>query len=87
MSQLPVCNHSEGQHRRKENYFNISAAPPAEKPGECPAVPPGTVGTCVEMCSNDDDCSDDKKCCSNGCGHVCLKREWNYSRVVHIRLW
>ncbi|XP_069121238.1 uncharacterized protein [Argopecten irradians] len=42
------------------------------KPGECPVVPDGVMGTCAEMCSNDTDCMGDKKCCSNGCGHSCV---------------
>ncbi|XP_072036376.1 uncharacterized protein [Amphiura filiformis] len=46
-----------------------------EKPGECPVgfLPEGIVGTCVEECSSDDNCTDvSQKCCSNGCGHVCV---------------
>ncbi|CAC5359127.1 unnamed protein product [Mytilus coruscus] len=41
------------------------------KPGFCPLVPQDTVGICVEECSSDYGCPDNKKCCSNGCGHVC----------------
>ncbi|XP_063438149.1 chelonianin-like [Mytilus trossulus] len=41
------------------------------KPGFCPLVQPGSFGTCVEECSGDEGCPGDKKCCSNGCGHVC----------------
>ncbi|KAG6450120.1 hypothetical protein O3G_MSEX006398 [Manduca sexta] len=41
------------------------------KPGRCPTIRPGTVGTCVEACINDSSCSGNKKCCGNGCGHVC----------------
>jgi hypothetical protein len=41
----------------------------------CPsASPPGSrVGVCAELCSSDDDCALDEKCCSNGCGHQCTK--------------
>ncbi|KYO21566.1 porwaprin-b [Alligator mississippiensis] len=42
------------------------------KPGLCPRIPPGTMGICVEECSNDMDCSGVMKCCFNGCGHVCM---------------
>lgn len=43
------------------------------KPGQCPQVNRDTHGICVEQCSNDGDCNDDLKCCSNGCGHTCQK--------------
>ena len=33
------------------------------------------IGTCVEECSSDDDCNEDEKCCSNGCGHTCTTAE------------
>ena len=41
------------------------------KPGACPK--PTGFGICVEACSGDGDCPDNEKCCSNGCGHVCMK--------------
>ena len=46
-----------------------------ERPGSCPAVPSGVAGICVEECSDDSSCTDPKKCCSNGCGHVCTDPE------------
>uniref|UniRef100_A0A3B4FKU7 WAP domain-containing protein n=1 Tax=Pundamilia nyererei TaxID=303518 RepID=A0A3B4FKU7_9CICH len=42
------------------------------KPGVCPLRHPPTFGPCVEFCSKDSDCTDKKKCCSNGCGHECM---------------
>ena len=42
------------------------------KEGECPAVSSGGVGICIQECSNDQECPDAKKCCSNGCGHICV---------------
>ncbi|XP_078000283.1 uncharacterized protein LOC144452853 isoform X2 [Glandiceps talaboti] len=48
-----------------------TSEPVVEKPGTCPAVEPGLVGTCVEECNSDHDCDGEDKCCSNGCGHVC----------------
>nr|XP_032618274.1 WAP four-disulfide core domain protein 18-like isoform X2 [Chelonoidis abingdonii] len=48
--------------------------PPASaqvRPGACP-IPQGP-GTCVEMCQGDDSCPPGWKCCSNGCGHVCMR--------------
>ena len=31
------------------------------------------MGTCDEACSGDAECDLDSKCCSNGCGHDCIK--------------
>ena len=42
------------------------------KPGMCPKVPDGYLGTCVEECSADNHCTGDQKCCFNGCGHSCV---------------
>ncbi|XP_056884134.1 anosmin-1a isoform X1 [Takifugu flavidus] len=45
----------------------------AVKQGTCP--PPdrasGFAAACVESCDHDQECSAQKKCCSNGCGHTC----------------
>jgi len=41
------------------------------RPGACPK--PTGFGICVEACSGDGDCPDNEKCCSNGCGHVCMR--------------
>ncbi|KAF0045696.1 hypothetical protein F2P81_002225 [Scophthalmus maximus] len=45
----------------------------ATKQGSCP--PPerasGFAAACVESCDRDRECSAQKKCCSNGCGHTC----------------
>ncbi|XP_040888749.1 anosmin-1a [Toxotes jaculatrix] len=45
----------------------------AMKQGSCP--PPerasGFAAACVESCDHDRECSAQKKCCSNGCGHTC----------------
>jgi len=29
-------------------------------------------GTCVNMCDDDGGCPTNQKCCSNGCGRVCM---------------
>ncbi len=42
------------------------------RPGRCPAVDPDVFGICVEACASDIDCTETQKCCSNGCGHVCM---------------
>ena len=36
-------------------------------------MPDDAMGACVEMCSDDGDCHDEDKCCSNGCGHACQR--------------
>uniref|UniRef100_A0A8C2EGV0 WAP domain-containing protein n=1 Tax=Cyprinus carpio TaxID=7962 RepID=A0A8C2EGV0_CYPCA len=41
------------------------------KPGVCPDDK-DMIGACVEDCFGDSECPDDEKCCSNGCGHVCM---------------
>ncbi|XP_052102073.1 uncharacterized protein LOC127735795 isoform X3 [Mytilus californianus] len=47
------------------------------KQGTCPAIGNHTVGTCVEECSGDYNCTGNQKCCSNGCGHVCMDPDSN----------
>ncbi|KAK7878628.1 hypothetical protein WMY93_030464 [Mugilogobius chulae] len=49
---------------------------PTPKPGTCPPAPPppfGGFGICLRGCTSDDDCRGDHKCCSNGCGMVCME--------------
>uniref|UniRef100_A0A671K3F6 WAP domain-containing protein n=1 Tax=Sinocyclocheilus anshuiensis TaxID=1608454 RepID=A0A671K3F6_9TELE len=43
-------------------------------PGVCPGnnFEEAMLGVCAEMCSHDNDCPNDEKCCSNGCGHQCM---------------
>ncbi|XP_005807891.1 anosmin-1-like [Xiphophorus maculatus] len=45
----------------------------AAKQGRCP--PPegasGFAAACIESCDHDKECSLQKKCCFNGCGHTC----------------
>ncbi|KAM4710895.1 anosmin-1-like isoform 2-T2 [Anableps anableps] len=45
----------------------------AVKQGSCP--PPegasGFTAACIESCDRDKECSKEKKCCFNGCGHTC----------------
>ncbi|XP_059126682.1 WAP four-disulfide core domain protein 18-like [Peromyscus eremicus] len=44
-----------------------------QKPGACPKWPLNTVGSCKKRCSGDESCPRKMKCCSNGCGYVCLR--------------
>ncbi|XP_038049720.1 uncharacterized protein LOC119723229 [Patiria miniata] len=41
--------------------------------GKCPAVPMDVAGICEERCAADNNCEKQHKCCSNGCGHICIK--------------
>uniref|UniRef100_S4RCB1 WAP domain-containing protein n=1 Tax=Petromyzon marinus TaxID=7757 RepID=S4RCB1_PETMA len=47
--------------------------PAADKPGSCPKQRPGTIGICVNLCKDDDSCTGEQKCCSNGCGRTCME--------------
>lgn len=40
--------------------------------GVCPLLPNGVSEICTEGCSTDTTCAGHEKCCSNGCGHVCM---------------
>lgn len=44
---------------------------PAGRGGACPM--PGGGGTCLDLCSLDEECPWGHRCCSNGCGHVCTR--------------
>ncbi|XP_010211871.1 PREDICTED: WAP four-disulfide core domain protein 3, partial [Tinamus guttatus] len=33
---------------------------------------PREAGTCLELCTFDEECPWGHKCCSNGCGRVCM---------------
>uniref|UniRef100_A0A673H8S3 WAP domain-containing protein n=1 Tax=Sinocyclocheilus rhinocerous TaxID=307959 RepID=A0A673H8S3_9TELE len=50
------------------DLFSLSCVCMTEKPGVCPNNNLG-LGACAEMCSQDGECPNDEKCCSNGCGH------------------
>ncbi|KAH8381906.1 hypothetical protein KR009_000904, partial [Drosophila setifemur] len=42
------------------------------KPGACPALA-ANASNCALECYNDADCRGDNKCCSDGCGHICVR--------------
>ena len=60
--------------------WRINYVTAQEKPGLCPK-PVG--GWCVEECSGDGGCKGAKKCCSNFCGHVCMKPLGMYLNYQH----
>ncbi|XP_067410035.1 uncharacterized protein [Emydura macquarii macquarii] len=42
------------------------------RPGACPAVAQRFLVSCLRMCRSDSDCPAARKCCSNGCGQLCM---------------
>jgi len=44
-----------------------------DKVGECPSVRNDTGGICLQNCTYDKECAGNQKCCSNGCGHMCVE--------------
>ncbi len=47
------------------------------RPGVCPPIPPGFIGSCVNECETDFQCNSQNqlqnmKCCANGCGRSCM---------------
>lgn len=50
-----------------------------EQEGKCPIVT--GPGICADFCSSDEFCPRRQKCCSNGCGHVCMEPPRNIQAV------
>nr|XP_024662316.1 NF-X1-type zinc finger protein NFXL1 isoform X2 [Maylandia zebra] len=63
----------------------VCVPPVSTKPGVCP---PRRLdfGHCAEICSNDRDCPNNEKCCSNGCGHECMAPLSECSRHLNLAL-
>ncbi|XP_033109473.1 fibrillin-1-like isoform X4 [Anneissia japonica] len=71
-----VCINSYGGYRCDcaegyEKNIKAQCVAKAVKAGNCPGTD-GLLGICSNMCKVDSDCDGDTKCCSNGCGRVCL---------------
>lgn len=52
-----------------------------EKEGKCPnywLLP----SSCREECKEDEDCSGNLKCCSNGCGRLCSEPLTNHIEIA-----
>ncbi|XP_042613350.1 waprin-Phi1-like [Cyprinus carpio] len=64
-----VCLSTTDAKKHAKVKRNVRLFP--AKPGVCPDDK-DMIGTCVEDCFGDSECPDDEKCCSNGCGHVCM---------------
>ncbi|XP_071097116.1 uncharacterized protein [Haliotis cracherodii] len=54
------------------------------KPGECRKPQPNYFATCQDECKSDSECTGNTRCCSNGCGHVCLVPEM--TQTCHMKL-
>ena len=63
--------------------FCVSAPGTATKDGSCPVATPGTPGSCIQQCHNDDHCRGTLKCCSNGCGMTCQAPQNTGSHYNH----
>lgn len=64
--------------RQKKNGFALKLIRfwflfSVNKPGNCPRTENNTQ--CERECYDDADCRGDNKCCSNGCGQLCLSPE------------
>ncbi|XP_060244395.1 WAP four-disulfide core domain protein 18-like [Meriones unguiculatus] len=51
---------------------DLASPKPTQKPGACPEVQGNTAVKCADHCSGDDTCPEEMKCCSIGCGHICM---------------
>ncbi|XP_063001470.1 kunitz-type protease inhibitor 4-like [Elgaria multicarinata webbii] len=64
----PGSRSKDEEERQKPQAISLHHGEPL---GACPK--PIGHGTCVEACNNGDSCGPGEKCCSNGCGHQCMK--------------
>lgn len=52
-----------------------------KKPGMCPK--PIGSGECFELCSGDNHCPGDFKCCFDGCCHQVYDKTWHALVSIH----
>ncbi|XP_054837312.1 WAP four-disulfide core domain protein 3-like isoform X2 [Eublepharis macularius] len=64
------CQGNSNNFETKEECEEACGEIGPDKPGRCPT--PEGPGTCVHGCSSDYSCDGIQKCCSNGCGQVCI---------------
>ncbi|RUS84983.1 hypothetical protein EGW08_007228, partial [Elysia chlorotica] len=50
----------------------------------CPAVEPDQFGICVELCNDENPCQEGYLCCSNGCGHVCIRVDYKVKVLTMV---
>lgn len=56
-----------------ESFLSTPKLQIVNKPGDCPQLANSTQ--CELECYTDADCREDNKCCTNGCGQVCVPPE------------
>ena len=80
-----LMQHFKGQTRciMEMWKWRINYVTAQVKPGLCPKPRPGQKIFCVEACFGDGTCKGADKCCSNGCGHVCMKPLGMYLNYQH----
>ncbi|CAF0971748.1 unnamed protein product [Brachionus calyciflorus] len=70
------CGGNKNKFKTYRECISICFMKSKNKTEKCPKLPENSAGICVEKCSSDSDCKGDltvrQKCCSNGCGHVCM---------------
>ncbi|XP_033624458.1 leishmanolysin-like peptidase [Asterias rubens] len=58
---------------KRGKTLELTVSEPGDE-GECPKLAYDSIGVCSEDCIiSDQSCGYGKKCCSNGCGHRCMK--------------
>ncbi|KAK2166222.1 hypothetical protein NP493_1326g00001 [Ridgeia piscesae] len=57
--------------------------PAASHAARCPAVEAGNA-TCAALCPDTVNCPSSQKCCSNGCGHVCMTPTGRTTVIVQL---
>lgn len=61
-------------------FFHIVHIISVNKPGECPQL--GNNTRCDRECYTDADCREDNKCCTAGCGFVCVSPAGNTTETT-----
>ncbi|XP_041368506.1 neurogenic locus notch homolog protein 2-like [Gigantopelta aegis] len=67
------CVNDDGLRVDRTDVMPPNTPDCSDKPGMCPQVSADVFGTCPQECENDFGCTGSQKCCSNGCGHICMK--------------
>lgn len=81
----PQCVYNNSEESKEDSEVSSEEDSDEQPPAlTCPKLPIGTIGTCVEECFVGSRCENpDEICCSNGCGHVCMRGRLTYSKHYH----